>query len=191
MASADPMRALQVPQPPPTDGVVALRPPDESDVPRMVEACNDPEIPRWTTVPSPYTEGDARDFLAAVDRGWAEGTGAVFAVVTVGDGRLDGMMALNRVAPAVAVVGYWTGHWARGRGLATRALNLVCDWGFTRAGVERIDLATLPGNRASERVAQKAGFTGGEIVKYGFDHNGVRRDVRVWTRLAAPAPEPG
>lgn len=184
--TAAPGRALIPPDPPLSDGVVRLRPPEDRDIPRLVEGCNDPEVPRWTTVPQPYREADAREFLHGVERGWREGTAAVFAVTQVGDGRLDGVIALNRVADAIAVTGYWAGPWARGRGLTSRALELVCVWGFAEAGLERIDLATLPGNRASERVARRCGFTGGEIVRYGFEHNGQRRDVRVWTRRADP-----
>ena len=33
-------------------------------MPAMVAACQDPEIPRWTRVPSPYTAEDARAYLA-------------------------------------------------------------------------------------------------------------------------------
>lgn len=175
---------FRAPDPPLSDGVVTLRLPVDGDVRRLVEGCNDPEVPRWTTVPTPYREADAHAFLAGVVRGWDEGTAAVFAITRVGDDRLDGVIALNRVAPSIAVTGYWAGPWARGRGLTSRALELLCGWGLTEAGLSRIDLATLPGNRASERVAQKCGFTGGEIVKYGFEHNGQRRDVRVWTRRA-------
>jgi len=32
-------------------------------VPAIAAACQDPEIPRWTAVPSPYTEADARQWL--------------------------------------------------------------------------------------------------------------------------------
>lgn len=45
------------------DGEVALRPRTEADVPAITEACQDPEIARWTQVPSPYTEEDAREFI--------------------------------------------------------------------------------------------------------------------------------
>jgi Acetyltransferase (GNAT) domain len=48
-----------------TDGVVALRPRTEDDIPAITEACQDPEIARWTPVPSPYTEDDPREFLRA------------------------------------------------------------------------------------------------------------------------------
>ena len=51
---------------PPTlrDGEVTLRPLGDGDVAAMVRACRDPDIPRWTRVPEPYTPEDARRFLA-------------------------------------------------------------------------------------------------------------------------------
>jgi hypothetical protein len=36
-----------------------------ADVPAITVACQDPEIPRCTQVPSPYTEQDAVTFLRA------------------------------------------------------------------------------------------------------------------------------
>ena len=42
---------------------------DEDDVPELVAACNDPEIPRWIPfIPSPYTEADALDFIRGESR---------------------------------------------------------------------------------------------------------------------------
>lgn len=37
------------------DDVVQLAPPVEADVPAVAAACQDPQVARWTTVPSPYT----------------------------------------------------------------------------------------------------------------------------------------
>jgi RimJ/RimL family protein N-acetyltransferase len=45
------------------DGGIRLRPRTEADVPTIVAACQDPEIARWTEVPSRYTEEDARRFV--------------------------------------------------------------------------------------------------------------------------------
>lgn len=182
MAAPTAFRAPAAPLPAGED--LVLRRLGAGDLPRLVEACNDPEIPRWTTVPRPYGEDDGRAFLEEVDRGWEEGTGAVFAVADRATDDLLGVMGLSRVATRIAVVGYWTAPWARGRGVATRALEAVSAWGLGQEGLDRIDLATLPGNRASERVARRAGYTGGEIVRFGFVHDGRRRDVRVWTREA-------
>ena len=52
----------------------------------------------------------------------------------------------------------WVARWGRDRGVATAALNVITDWGFETLGIESITLATMLGNVASERVAQKAGY---------------------------------
>ena len=69
-------------------------------------------------------------------------------------------MALAEVDLAVgsAVAGYWAAPWARNRGATTRALTLACRWGFDVLSLVVVNLFTLPGNVASERVALKAGF---------------------------------
>ena len=62
------MRNVQipVPDPPLRDDAVVLRPWSLDDVPAVTAACQDPEIPRWTTVPTPYAEEDARLWLESV-----------------------------------------------------------------------------------------------------------------------------
>src|SRR4051794_41298511 len=57
------MARLPTPDPGPSDGVVLLRAWRESDVAQMVEACKDPEIPKWTAVQDPYTEEEARAWV--------------------------------------------------------------------------------------------------------------------------------
>ena len=47
-------------------GRVTLRPPAELDVPKIYEACQDPLIPRFTTVPAEYTMAHALDYVQRV-----------------------------------------------------------------------------------------------------------------------------
>lgn len=54
--------------------------------------------------------------------------------------------------------GYWLGADARGRGLATRALQLAADAVVSRLRPSRLELRTTIGNDPSERVAVRAGF---------------------------------
>ncbi|GMA38011.1 hypothetical protein GCM10025883_00560 [Mobilicoccus caccae] len=60
-------------------GQVRLRAHRTDDVPAIVEQCTDPESVRWTTVPRPYSEDDARRWIEMVADGWntpiATGTG--------------------------------------------------------------------------------------------------------------------
>ena len=54
--------------------------------------------------------------------------------------------------------GYWLAAAARGRGLATRALQLVSAAVIARLRPSRLELRTTLGNTPSERVAERAGF---------------------------------
>ena len=56
-------------------------------------------------------------------------------------------------------VGFWMAPWARGRGIMTDAVRLVCRWGFADLGLGRIEWWANVGNDASRRVAEKVGFT--------------------------------
>jgi RimJ/RimL family protein N-acetyltransferase len=153
--------ALALPDPPLSDGVVALRGWTPADVPALVEACQDPEIARRTLVPSPYTEDDARGYLQRVAAGWDGGTRASFAVVDATDqGAPLGAAGLPVIEwdQLAADVGYWLAAPARGRGLATRAVVLLARWAFDTLGLERLELRTNDDNFASQAVARRAGF---------------------------------
>ena len=155
------MPALALPDPPLSDGVVSLRGFEPRDVPAVVPACQDPEIPRWTLVPRPYGVEDARAYLRDMDAGRTAGTRLSLAIVDASDAdRLLGSIALNPVDRQLgaAHVGYWLAAPARGRGHATRALRLLADWAFDALGLERLELRAQEANQASQAVAVRAGF---------------------------------
>lgn len=141
------------------DGVVALRPPEKNDVDAITEACQDPEIPRWIRVPSPYTRAHAVDFVERAGRTWDQGTDAQFVVVDAESRVLLGAIGVHRFGgdDDGPEVGYWLERSARGRGIATRALRLVSDWACRDLGV-RLLLQADVRNAASRHVAEKAGF---------------------------------
>jgi RimJ/RimL family protein N-acetyltransferase len=153
--------ALALPDPPLSDGVVALRPPTHADVPTLVEICQDPEIARFTTVPTPYGETEAHAWLQRVADGLAEGTQVTQAVVDAADPDvLLGSVGLHAIDLELraAEVGYLLAPRVRGRGLATRAVRLVCAWGFQTLGLQRVELRAMADNAASQAVAVRAGF---------------------------------
>jgi len=150
-----------LPDPPISDDFLSLRAWTPEDIGWIVEACQDPEIPRWTFVPSPYTEQDGRAFVAAAAEELASGQTAKLAVVDVcGGERLgtSGLVAIDWDC-RTADVGYWVAAGARGRGVASRALVLVTRWAFEVLGLERLELRPRRDNMASRAVAVRAGFT--------------------------------
>ncbi len=137
-----------------------LRPWRDSDVAALVAACRDPEIARWTRVPDNYNESDARAYLLYRYDAMLAGSTAPFAIVGADD-ELLGSISLLRLdwKHRRAEVGYWLAAHARGHGHATRAVRLICRWGMQSLAVERIDLLAAIANGASQRVAERCGFT--------------------------------
>jgi len=78
-----------------------------------------------------------------------------------------------------AEIGYWTAPWARGGGIATRALGLLSAWAIAAdgLGLRRVELYAEPGNEQSQRVAERSGFVRGDLVRGGIALRGRRRDV--------------
>jgi RimJ/RimL family protein N-acetyltransferase len=155
-----------------SDGQTALRPWRDSDLDALVEACQDPEISRWTRVPTPYGQTDALTYLMQRYDAIHGGRSAPFAIVEPDgpggeSGALLGSISLMHLAweHARAEVGYWLAADARGRGHATRAVRLICDWGFRELALERIVLFAAVGNSASQRVAERAGFTREAVLR--------------------------
>ena len=143
-----------------SDGVVHLRLIAEADIPAIVDAVQDPEIPRWTRVPDPYSEEDGRHFHRMATTGREAGTDLATVIVDADDGHLLGTIALHNIDPenGRCTGGYWIAAPERRRGVARRALALLCRYGFEELDVQRIELWIDPTNTASLRVAVVAGF---------------------------------
>ena len=103
-----------------TDGPdLVLRLPLPGDVEDVVAQCRDPEFQRWTTVPVPYHESDAQDFLKRVAEGW-RGNVAGFAIEY--EGRFAGTVDLRFYGIGGAEVGFGLALWARGTGGSARCV---------------------------------------------------------------------
>jgi RimJ/RimL family protein N-acetyltransferase len=163
------------------DELVELRLWQRRDVPAIVDACNDPDTARWTTVPSPYSEEDARAWINRSAIAWAEGA-APFAVVERASGELAAAITLW-VHGRVGELGYWAAPGYRGRGYVPRAVQLLCSWAFDELELPRMQLGTLPGNVSSERVAEKCGFTREGVLRAWLEQRGDPRDVTMWSLL--------
>ena len=172
-----------------TDGVVLLRPFTRGDAPAIARNCSDPEVPRWTRVPSPYTETHAHLFLDRIELETDRGHVASFAVCDVRDRAALGTITLQRLDwdQSRADVGYYLGAEGRGRGLMTRALMVVTPWAFVRLGLARLQIHADVRNRRSQRVAERAGFVREGVLRSYQALNGERQDMACYSRLPVDA----
>jgi RimJ/RimL family protein N-acetyltransferase len=90
----------------------------------------------------------------------------------------DWIAKITEVAYAVAPA-------ARGFGLAAEAVDGLAIALLLEHGFQRVELRVAPGNTASRRVAEKAGFTyEGLLRNAGHVHSG-RVDLEVWSLVTA------
>jgi RimJ/RimL family protein N-acetyltransferase len=162
---------------------VRLRPWTVDDADVVFAACQDAEIQRWTTVPSPYSHDDAVGYVTTfAPQAWEQGD-AVFAIVDAATGEPVGSIGAHGVRGGTAEVGYWVAAPARGRGLAGDALRTLARWCLREAGVARVELVVDPTNGASLRVAEAAGFVAEGTLRRRLVVRGRRIDVVMYSLL--------
>ncbi|GAB3114771.1 GNAT family N-acetyltransferase [Streptomyces calidiresistens] len=182
---------------------LVLRAFEEADIPELVEMMNDELCAAWTSVPTPYTEADGRDWVlrrAPAER--LSGRGLVLAVTELLTQRLVGSVHLHHVdhRTGAAEIGYAVAPWARGEGYAAEAVLAAARWLFGDQKFERLELRTAAANTASQQVALKVGclsegvLRNAAIVRSRTEDGGwtdLRTDVIVWGLLPEDLEETG
>src|SRR5262249_45132432 len=134
---------------------------------------HDPEITAWLgLIPQPYTVAEARTWVGLSGSLWHEQTGSSFALVVDDEAVCGGGLKWLDPAHGGGGIGYWLRQDARGHGYTTRGVVLAARWAF-EIGCERLQLRADAENEASQRVAERAGFT----------REGVQRSARYNPRL--------
>ncbi len=145
---------------------VRLRPYRPTDVPRVVEACQDPVTRHWlSNLPAGYTADDARAHLEHMAEEAAAGRSLSWAVADPDDDRLLGEVGLFGLVEfgRSAEIAYWTHPRERGRGVMTAAVRLAVRHALLPIDVgglgrSRVVLRAAEHNLASRRLAVRAGF---------------------------------
>ncbi|MEV8505201.1 GNAT family N-acetyltransferase [Actinoplanes sp. NPDC051475] len=176
----------------PGDGVRlrGLRPADLDD---LVAGYNESDMRRFmAALPVPFTRSDAEEYMHELAPRLFAAGGGFYAVADPVSDRVLGGIGMDRVQPGrgQAEIGYWTGSWARGRGVATAAVRALSEHAF-RTGLARLELLTHRENALSQRVALAAGFQPEGVRRAALPgHDGKRDDVLAYARLAGDPPGP-
>ncbi len=177
---------VQPPHPPLGDGTITLRVAHEGDLAALDAGGRDPETQRWLNVPVPATKETARAALELFRTSWerAPYEGLAFVIADAVTNEFLGAITLF-LSPRqpIGEVGYGVAASSRGRGIATRAVELVSRWAFDELGVVRMELRAHPENLPSQRVAEKAGFTREGVERGARELRGERHDVVCYSLL--------
>ncbi len=150
-----------------------LRKLKDSDEHRLAALCNNKKI--WDNlrdyIPYPYTDKDATAFIGFCKTENPQQTFAMeYNNEFVG---CIGLVLQTDVYKLTAEIGYWIGEPFWGLGLATKAVNLLVDYGFNQLNLVRIYTGVFDFNKASQRVLEKAGFKLECIFEKSIVKNGV------------------
>jgi RimJ/RimL family protein N-acetyltransferase len=180
--------ALPVDDLPLSDGVISLRRGTAADAAEVTVCLQDPEIPRWTSVPRNYSQADWHAWLTLADQGVAAGTDLPLLVIAA-NGRVAGAIGVHDIdaARGRAEIGYWVGRAWRGKGVATRAVRLLSDWAVTRLGLQELTILVHRDNAPSRAVPERAGYAdSGERLPPPAD--GLPGGTDAYIRYVYPPP---
>ena len=186
------MASLRLPDPPLRDDRVVLRTWVEADLPAAAEGARDPLVPRFTRVPENQSDAELRAWVDTHDAALETGEALWLAIADAGTNAFLGGSGLMRFdwEESRSEIGYWVAPWARGRGVATRAVRLLSRWALLDLGLGRLQLHADTDNAASHRVAERAGYTREGVLR-SFEQRKRRRYDLVSFSLVRDDLEPG
>ncbi len=157
-------------------------PQDAADVSRLA---GDREIAAHTlTVPHPYEEAMASEWIAGHAPATKAGEKVVFALVH--DSELVGAMGLDLAAEhARAELGYWVGRPSWGQGFASEAARELVRYGFEVLGLNRIQAHHMVRNPASGHVLENCGMQREGVVRQYLKKWGEYEDIVMYSILAS------
>lgn len=154
---------------------IALRRLESSDKNQMALLANNKKI--WDNVRDafghPYTEKNAEEFIKRQDNSDME---KVFAIDY--NGELCGLVGLilqKDVYRKSAEIGYWIGEPFWGKGIATKAVELITEYAFDELKLIRIFAGAFEYNVGSMKVLEKNGFQ-----KEGISKKMVFKNEKIW-----------
>lgn len=163
-------------------GLLVLRPVVESDIELIYRGCQDPLIPKFTTIPPNYTMDMAKHYVTErIPQNFAKQTEIIFAVEH--DGNFCGTFSLHTIDQHNhrAEVGYWLEKTMRGKGIGAKAVELITEFGLMTVGFKRIEAMVNVENEASRKLLLNAGYEFEGILRQRVtNHDGQQIDMAVF-----------
>jgi RimJ/RimL family protein N-acetyltransferase len=167
---------------------ILVRPHEADDIEPLLAAVRESisEISPWLPWCHPdFSREELAGFVALSRKGWGDGSQYHFAIFDSQTGSALGGISLNHLARSnrLANMGYWIRTSAAGRGFASQAVKLVATYGFRNLDLSRIEIAAIPGNAASRRVAERAGAKFEAIARNRLVMHGRAYDAALYSLI--------
>ncbi|MGV8093148.1 MAG: GNAT family N-acetyltransferase [Mangrovibacterium sp.] len=169
------------------NGDVVIRELNESDLLKLAEYANNEKVSinLRDAFPNPYTIDDAKKFLEIIEK---QSPKTFFAIEYKGDyvGNIS-LLVGNDVYRNSAEIGYFIGEPFWNKGIMTKAVNLITEFGFKNLGIIRIHTGVFEFNKPSQRVLEKCGFEKEAVFKKSVTKKGVIYDEIRYAKIKPDA----
>lgn len=154
-----------------------FRPTDAGQVQRLA---GDEDVATTTmSVPHPYEDGMAEQWIATHQEQWSSGAGVSFAIELLDAATLIGSIGLViRPEHQLARLGYWIGKAWWGQGYCTEAAWEVVRFAFEELSLNRVSASHFKRNPASGRVMEKIGMKYEGCSPQQVRHRGRFEDLK-------------
>lgn len=157
-----------------------LRPWQLDDLENLMNYANNYEIAKNLTnhFPHPYTRESGENFIAMATK---EEPFNIMAIAIGGEAA--GAIGIHPQADIFcknAEMGYWLAQPFWGKGIMTRAIRQMCEYGFKTWDINRIFARPFGSNMGSQRVLEKAGFGLEARFEKTIFKNGIYEDELVY-----------
>jgi len=162
---------------------IKLREWNEADLDSLVKYANNHNVAKWLTngFPHPYTDKDGKAYLSMIAN---DNPTKVFAIEVnreaVGS---IGIFPQTDIHEKNAEMGYWLAEEYWGKGIMTKAIKEIVNYGFLTFDIVRIFARPFSTNLNSQRVLEKAEFVFEARLKKALFKNGEFMDELIYSKL--------
>ncbi|MFL6299366.1 MAG: GNAT family N-acetyltransferase [Terriglobales bacterium] len=162
-----------------------LRPITMKDAPDIFAYASDPEVTKYVRFVTHESIKDTHAFIRRVQASYKKGITPLWGMQLKTTGRLIGALGfLQWPNPDQrAELGYVINPIVWGEGYVTEAAKAVCNFGFKKMNVNRIEAGTIVGHVASQRVLEKCGFKFEGVLRQRELIKGKFPDVTMYSLL--------
>jgi [ribosomal protein S5]-alanine N-acetyltransferase len=162
-----------------------LREPKAGDCDAVHSILSFPEVTRFSNLPDAPRKARSERFTRWMCSAFAKGKGCAWIIQDLQSDAVLGAVRFNGFdkASKCGEIGYelHPSHW--GKGFMSEAVEAVARCGFDAFSLNRIEAWTLPGNGASDRVLEKAGFHYEGTLRQKARIKNAFQDFRMFSRL--------
>jgi len=165
-----------------------LRPFEDGDAPQFVAAARESAKTVGTWMPwwnADYSREEARIWFEICRAEIAKKSGYDIGIFLADGESFAGGIAINRIDEEnkIGNVGYWIRESMQNRGICSRAVERISEFGFNDLGLVRLEIIILADNAPSRRVAEKCGGTLECIAENRLIHNGRPMPAAMYSLL--------